>query len=74
MRFVIASPSPVPSVLVVKNGEKARASASGEKPGPLSVTSITAQGGSAAQRTTTRPGREAACTALWMRLSSTCCI
>src|SRR5262249_16747197 len=74
IRLAIASPSPVPSGRVLKNGEKARASASGLKPGPLAVTSITAQGGSGAQPTTTRPDLAAACTALWTRLSSTCCI
>jgi len=64
----------MPSALVVKNGENARSSASAVNPAPESSTSITAQGGDEYQRTATRPGFEAACTALCMRFMSTCCI
>src|SRR5262249_27210404 len=62
MRFTMASPRPVPSALVVKNAEKARDSASSEKPGPVSKTSMTAHRPSAKARTTPVPGSATACT------------
>src|SRR5262249_19224562 len=70
MRWVMASPRPVPRGLVVYQGANTLAG-SPVKPGPVSHTVSRAPSGAGAQRTPTTPASPAASRALEIRFTST---